>query len=90
MKFLTKSTLTISVLCVAALSSCTTVPGPLTSKPPVKALKVQNFTHGDGFLMKKFQFPADTYLPTMEDKKSYFYSPTGGQVKVFDTGMTYS
>jgi len=76
-------------LCAGSLISCGSSPTPITSKPPIKAIKTQAFTHGDGFLIKKFQFPADVYTPVMEDKKSYFYAPAGGKVKVFDTGMTY-
>lgn len=77
------------VLCTVSLISCGSSTTPITGKPPIKALKTQAFTHGDGFIIKKFQFPADVYTPVMEDKKSYFYAPTGGKVKVFDTGMTY-
>ena len=76
-------------MCIASLASCSSFPKNITSNPPIKALKSQAFTHGDGFFIKKFQFPADVYTPIMEDKKSYFYAPAGGKVKVFDTGMTY-
>lgn len=81
--------LALVAVCAGSLISCGSAPTPITSKPPIKAIKSQAFTHGDGFLIKKFQFPADVYTPVMEDKKSYFYAPAGGKVKVFDTGMTY-
>lgn len=74
---------------VAFVASCASQPVLLAGKPSVKAYKVDEFTHGDGFLIKKFQFPAAVYFPIMEDKQSYFYAPPGGRVKVFDTGMTY-
>jgi hypothetical protein len=89
MNFSLFATLASALVSAAVFTSCTSSPTPLASKPPVKALKVSEFSHGDGFLIKKFQFPADTYMPTMEDKTSYFYSPPTGRVKVFDTGMTY-
>jgi hypothetical protein len=78
------------VLIACGVVSCGSSPKPISSTPPIKAIKTEAFTHGDGFLIKKFQFPADIYTPVMEDKKSYFYAPAGGKVKVFDTGMTYS
>lgn len=84
-----KKILILSTVVFGFLSSCASRPTPLASTPPVKGLKVQSFEHGDGFIIKKFQFPADTYSPIMEDKKSYFYAPPGGRVNVFDTGMKY-
>jgi hypothetical protein len=78
------------IMCALSFVSCNTSPTPLTGTPPVKALKIKAFTHGDGFFIKKFYFPADIYTPVMEDKKSYYYAPGGGRAKVYDTGMTYA
>ena len=75
------------------LSSCGAAalhPMALTSKPPVKAVSVtQEFTVGDGFLMKKFIFPKGIYQPMHEDAKAFYYAPPGEQIKVYDSLMNY-
>ena len=81
--------LILTLAFAVALSSCAPSPQPLTSTPPAKALKAGEFSVGDGFLIKKFTFPAGIYRPEMEDKNGYFFSPPGGQIKVFDSGMRY-
>jgi hypothetical protein len=81
--------LSLSLVAAAALNSCASAPQPLTSKPPAKAINAQEFSVGDGFLIKKFTFPAGMYRPEMEDKNGYYFSPPGGQIKVFDSGMRY-
>src|SRR5687768_7858576 len=70
--------------------SCGSAPTPLVSKPPVKALRVTGFTFGDGILLKKFTFPSAVYTATMEDEDAYYYSPPGGEVQVWDTGLKYT
>jgi hypothetical protein len=77
------------LIAAVALNSCASAPQPLTSTPPAKALKAQEFSVGDGFLIKKFTFPAGIYRPEMEDKNGFYFSPPGGQIKVFDSGMRY-
>jgi len=75
------------------LSSCgaaTLHPVAMSTKPPVKAVSVdQEFTVGDGFLMKKFIFPKGIYQPMHEDTKAFYYAPAGEQIKVFDSGLKY-
>lgn len=75
------------------LSSCGAAalhPTALISKPPVKAVTVtQEFTVGDGFLMKKFIFPKGIYQPLHEDTKAFYYAPPGEQIKVYDSLMNY-
>lgn len=76
-----------------ALSSCGPAklkPGPLVSKPPAKALKAnQEFSVGDGIIIKKFIYPSGLYQPVHEDPKAFYYAPPGEQIKVSDTGMSY-
>jgi hypothetical protein len=79
----------LPLVAAACLCSCGASPKPLTSTPPAKALKASEFTWGDGVLMKKFTFPAGTYLPEAEDSKGYYFAPQNAQVKVFDTGLRY-
>jgi hypothetical protein len=70
-------------------TSCGLSPKPLASTPPAKAVQVQEFSIGDGFLMKKFTFPSGTYRAESEDKVGFYYAPPSGQINVFDTGMKY-
>jgi len=72
------------------LSSCaaTLTPGPLSSKPPAKAVVADSeFSFGDGFIVKKFIYPAGTYRPIYEDSKAHYFAPPGEQIRVKDTGM---
>lgn len=64
-------------------------PGPLSSTPPAKSVVVNSeFSIGDGFLMKKFIYPAGNYLPIHEDSKAHYFAPPGEQIRVMDSGMS--
>lgn len=72
-----------------AAVSCAPLPKPIATTPPAKALRVSEFTWGNGIITKKFTFPAGIYRPLEEDGKGYFYFPEG-QVQVMDTGIHYA
>jgi hypothetical protein len=82
-------TTTAALAGCALFTSCGLSPQPLASTPPAKAVKVDEFSIGDGFLMKKFTFPSGVYRAESEDKKGYYFAPPSGQINVFDTGMKY-
>lgn len=71
-----------------ALASCSS-PKPITSTPPAKGLKVQEFSFGDGIILKKYTYPTGDYRPEMEDSGGYYYYPNGRQIRVTDTGIKY-
>ena len=74
-----------------SLSSCAANklnPGPIYTKPPAKSISASSdFSFGDGFLIKKFIYPAGVYQPIHEDSKAHYYAPPGEQIRVKDTGM---
>ncbi|MFY7818851.1 MAG: hypothetical protein ACOVRB_10860 [Akkermansiaceae bacterium] len=81
-----------AILAGISLSSCAANklnPGPISSKPPATAIVASSeFSIGDGFIMKKFIYPAGVYQPVHEDSKAHYYAPPGEQIQVKDTGMS--
>mgnify|MGYP007019748515 FL=1 len=91
MKLLLRIRTMAAIVAAIGMTSCAAnklSPGPMFSKPPAKGLSASSqFSVGDGFLMKKFIYPAGIYQPIHEDSKAYYYAPPGEQIGVMDTGM---
>ncbi|MFD0892611.1 hypothetical protein KBB96_14400 [Luteolibacter ambystomatis] len=73
----------------ALVVSCGPRPQAITSTPQAKGLRVNEFTWGDGILLKKYSFPKAVYQPEKEDKDAFYYYPQNAQVRVFDSGLRY-
>jgi hypothetical protein len=82
-----KSALVIAA--IGSLASCGPRISPLTSAPPAKGLRVNEFSWGDGIFLKKFTFPGGVYQPQGQDRNGFYYFPQNNQVTVRDTGMRY-